>query len=122
MSQHKTLCADYGCGKGEQAQGHCWDCAAGGACLCHHRAGAFALPVCLAHEQHACAHQKYARFEAKIGEDNEASLKLFADAGFVRTRYVAAFKEVTMVLEADQQRIDALHALLQDHVQRGAYD
>lgn len=79
-------------------------------------------PACMHVHQHPCGAQGFTRFEAKIGEDNHASLQLFAGVGFVHKRHVAAFKEVTMTLQADAQHVESLRALLKDTVQREAYE
>ncbi len=66
--------------------------------------------------------QGYTRYEAKIGYTNSASLKLFADAGFVEKRRVDAFQEVTMALEVDAGYSEVLKGLLSKQVQIEQYD
>lgn len=112
---------DYGCGKTEQTQGYRCRSVAHHTCLRRCSTGMHMLVI--AQMVKNCPYlQGYTRFEAKIGEDNQASLKLFADAGFVRKRHVAAFKEVTMAFEADAQLQESLRGLLIEHVQQATYD
>lgn len=42
------------------------------------------------------------QFTAKIGQENEASIKMFKKLGFVQTKVTEVFKEVTMELNIDE--------------------